>query len=482
MFDKIFYANSLPYSHNSQEHRKLYNNIAYSTDIDSVCPMVLRALLKDRISKEIQDGQTSTPPFSYYDTRINVRTNGELVCRYSDYVAGENEIAFIGVSNYTKAILDQFAEELSKFENYTELKRVREFFKTVDTICFIDVKNKFAIVIYDASNIRNSRVVLQGIPAYLPWYFQECPPDEDEMRLLKSLSKSSSEEFEAAIEVLAKRHNLRNSFLEIAMTDFEKKYMQAKEDSVKREIRSLKDRLDSYYSEITVLSKQLRDKQWYLIGCQNAQQGIICNGLEYLQHNENVLFADSTGGTLYINCKGYLECFDEQIAEEFIDNSESIIYRYSCFSDEVTKKLFKKIFIDKEIKIKMVAKYAIDLENMKINGISRDRYLPEVKDYMPNPHIHFYACLGDYATMMSEAVRQGDLIQCFELCLMSTRSLNFADSTVMESFLQKQLSTHSEMSGKYFELADGTSVDLTTVIKKIKEEIKKEEESNEQND
>lgn len=467
MFSMTFGEGSTPFSYIDRKYDKLFGGIGFHTEVDSVCPSVIRALLMNRV-----EGNSH---FNYSDVRKNMRYSDNIIINNSEYFTGENMIQFTGLTSYTKELMDLVVEKLSACENFTEIKRVREFFKSVDTVCFIDTKNRYSLVVYDGRNIANQRCILQGIPAYLPWYFKDKPVDEDEMRLLKSLGKSSSDEFIEAINVIGDKYNISGEYLALAMEGFEAQYMRAKQADSERKISNYEDRIKRLMNEISDCSKAIRDEQWFLVGCKQAQQGVVSQGLDYLKHSDNIKFDKVSGNTAYIWCKGYLECYDEQMVEEFIDNEYSIIYEYSHFSSEVTKRLFKKIFIDKEVKIKVCAPYGVSLENMNVVGDSNRMTPPMLRGYLQNPHIYYYACLGDYATMMHESLRGGDLIGTFELCLMSTRSLNFADSTVMERFMSNVLTTSND--NKFFELADGTSTDVTGMIKLIKEEI-----NNEQND
>lgn len=466
MFSNTYGEGSNPFSCLDAKYDKLYNGIGYGSAIDSICPSVMRALLMNRA------GNCS---FTYNDVRDSLRYSDDIIINNAQYFSGENRIQFLGLVRYTKEIMDLIVEKLSACEDLVEIKRVREFFKSVDTVCFINTKLKFSVVVYDGRMIGYQRCILQGIPAYLPWYFKDNPVNEDEMKLLKSLGNNTSDKFFEAIYAIADKMNISGEYLAIAMADFETEYMKQKQNSSERKIRQLQDKIDELMSKLSEYSKGIREEQWNLIGCKQAQKGISSQGLDYLRRSNDIRLDRVSDDQAYIWCKGYLECYDEQMVEEFIDNEYSIIYEHSNFSPEVTRRLFTKIFIDKEVKIKVCASYGVSLNEMRVYGYMNRTNPIYLQDYLQNPHIYYYACLGDYSRMMYQSLSDGDLVGTFELCLMSTRSLNFADTTVMEKFLGECLSIHNDR--KFLELADGTSVDVVTMIKKIKEEI-----SNEQND
>ena len=67
--------------------------------------------------------------------------------------------------------------------------------------------------------------------------------------------------------------------------------------------------------------------------------------------------------------------------------------------------------------------------------------------------------------MMVDALKAGDTIQCLSLCGMSVRSLNFADSTVMEEFTTRITRTNK----RAFEL-NGNSYTLNEVLEELRKE------------
>ena len=182
-----------------------------------------------------------------------------------------------------------------------------------------------------------------------------------------------------------------------------------------------------------------------------------------------------------------MEYFEEDIVESVLENKRSFIYSYSDYSDYGISKedmglLIKKVFLDKEIKLRVCAAYQLDISSdvhtRTIGSVTDDdTRLSKFGTYVPNPHIERYSCMGDYQYVVNECLSDGDYIQALEQCVASAISLNFADSTVMEFFMEKLYRRNSRNYNiKAFELPTGEIVDPKDAIKWIHENDKAYEE------
>ena len=450
--------------------------------------MTLRALL---INKELLPGFE----WAIRSKRVDTSNPCYDVCgNFPFSFSGEdakNKLVFIEVySSSINEVFDGLSDNFSEYvkENYgktfSEVKKIRLFFKkTMNVLCFIDPENKTSIVLFERRGIDCFHYMQLGIPTYIPWYFclrdsegnPVCNDDgsekldlsEIESRLVKTLRERDSAPYLAVLEEMAILYKLDERRIEAALGDFEKQWAISARQQVSNEILNCVNQIKSYEREISELLTKKRDKDLMLIGIEHKINSTSCKTLEYFKTNKALKLVSSESGTLRFDCVGYLEVFDEEVAEEFVNNDESILYEYSNLNDSDTEKFFNAIFVDKTIRIKTCAQYVLNLNRNRVEGISDATYSSNLVDnYYPNPHIHLYSCLGDYSRMMCEALESEDIITCFELCQMSARSLNFSDSTVMEKFVKKITS----MTKNVFELPDGSLVNTRGVLKYVKEE------------
>ena len=110
------------------------------------------------------------------------------------------------------------------------------------------------------------------------------------------------------------------------------------------------------------------------------------------------------------------------------------------------------IFIDQVLKLRFCCAYRIRLGE-RVEGLRNYNYNESYETYIPNPHIDRYSCLGNYERTMNERLADNDAIGAIEQCISSCKSLNFADSTVMEVFMERMCGRNGYRHNKCIELA-----------------------------
>ncbi len=88
---------------------------------------------------------------------------------------------------------------------------------------------------------------------------------------------------------------------------------------------------------------------------------------------------------------------------------------------------------------------------------------------MPNTHIDRYACLGNYNTEINRMLQNGNYIGAIEQCVASCKSLNWADITVMRTFMETMWG-NSVYSNRCIELPDGRVVNPADAIHWLEEQ------------
>lgn len=410
----------------------------------------------------------------------------------------QNKIFFLevycgNVDEAFKTISDELVGYLKEhfYVDFHEVEKVKTFYKkTMNVLCFINPEKKVSLVIYEKRGVDCHHYMQIGIPTYLPWFF--CLRDEqgnpitnedgstklnlsaEESELLKTLRERDSAPYLSALEKIAEVYNLEEARLEKALGDFEKQWAYAHLDETKRNIEELIRRIKESEIAISGYLTQKREKEMMLSGLNKKIEDTESHTLEYFKTNKALKLVRAESGDIVFDSIGFVENYDEEIAEEFVDNTRSVLYSNSNLDLSDTEKLFRALFVDSTVKLKTIAQYSIDINRNRVEGHSDPSYTPGlVHSYFPNPHIHYYSCLGDYSRMMCEALEKEDIITCLELCQMSTRSLNFADETVMEKFVSRITSNKRD---KIYQLPDGSSANLTEVLKYVSEDVQKESE------
>ena len=164
-------------------------------------------------------------------------------------------------------------------------------------------------------------------------------------------------------------------------------------------------------------------------------------------------------------CAGYLENWDDDKAECTIENLDSFPYEdaHSFGIDpERFRNFLRAIFLERSIRIRVYADYQIDIAG-HVGTTHFDAHDPKLTDYMPNPHIEHYDCLGDYRRRILECLQNGNTLEAFNYCIASSRSLNWSDYTVMSRFVREICGNISDL--RCFELPNGDAVAFEEALK-----------------
>lgn len=377
-----------------------------------------------------------------------------------------------GNSASFKVVERGFTSEYSGFER---IVKVTEFFrKTFYSLCFVNPNTKQVVIFIDNLNIRRMHYLQCAIFAFMPWYFN---PNEgvtaDEMELIQSLRETTPDRYMAAITKIASSYDFRSMHIRNELKGFEttheKRQCVALEQNIASYLRNIRD----YNDQIANILRQKYDAEIRLLGLKDkiaASEGEDSEIMEYFLCNTKLDLEYVNNSDMTFVVKDYLMYFDEDMAKTIIDNNRSYIYRNSRnFDADDVKKLMYAIFIDQTIRLRFCCAYTLRLGE-RVRGLSDYDYNETYSTYMPNPHIDRYSCLGNYERTMNERLRDNDAIGAIELCISSCKSLNFSDSTVMETFMARMTGEHGYRHNKCIELPDGSVVDMKGAIAWMKEQ------------
>ena len=467
------------------------NNI----DGDVTFLSTMRALLYDRM------GEGDTVGFDYSSStysKSTVEDSTHSVRTLVNAVAGTAEVPNTlhfhnfknGDGESDEAWMNYIREHfLEIHEGYERVEKVHMFFeKHMDVECFINKELRSCFTFGRNLNIRLIHYFEVGIPVFLSWYFTDGMKPE-EMELVEGLKKRTSDDYLASLNKLIQKYNIEQYRVKRLLDGIEKAVESEKLDQVNREIERSLDNFNDLQERIRNNLKARKDLEVRRAGLMYVieEKGESSDILDYFIANKNLHLCDVSGSCITFVVTGNMEYFEEDIVESVLENKRSFIYSYSDYSDYGISKedmglLIKKVFLDKEIKLRVCAAYQLDISSdvhtRTLSSVTDDdTRLSKFGTYVPNPHIERYSCMGDYQYVVNECLSDGDYIQALEQCVASAISLNFADSTVMEFFMEKLYRRNSRNYNiKAFELPTGEIVDPRDAIKWIHENDKAYEE------
>lgn len=353
------------------------------------------------------------------------------------------------------------------FTDYVEQEDLHVFYmKKFEGLFYSDGKNELIFLSYINSSILHALQMM--IPRYLPSLFSHASLSEDETALLKSLGNKSSYDYERLIEQFASKFNMRDEIIRTRLKGFETAYEREEENRVTQTLAHYRKNYDEHLGQLRAIAKLIQEHLTILSGLQcrlNSSDNNTSELMNYFLCNKKLSIIRVDGASVEFVVRGYADVYDESAVNGYAKNYNSFLYSNisSAVSKEDMEKLYRAVFNDRLYSLCICAAFTLDLKN----GVApRQDYTfpPECKDYLPNPHIQEYGCMGGYSHRIAEYLYNKDYVGAIEQTSVSARNLNFHDSAVMEKFSYSLSCTHV----KCIEDADGNHMSPRAAISRMK--------------
>lgn len=390
------------------------------------------------------------------------------VCQFVEDIKPDNCIRIISVNRHPE-LFDEIENVFSaRYSQFQLVNKISVFYqKSFKVLCFICEDKHSVILFVEDLDLPKWHYLQCAIVAFLPWFFQ--PNDdkkgltEDEIELIKALRLKSAKKYETYLTKIAEDMNVNEIWTRSLLSNFESDILNRKKESLIVQIKDNNSRITRYNHEIMSIISTNNTLNETLSGINlKLKDGSESEIMEYFLYNDNLLLADVEGQSIYFIAKGYCEYYDEDVATSMINNKYADIYDYAADYDwdvADAKALLKAIFIDQKIHIRFCAAYRLHTE-AGVSGLKGWDFPKQCEHYMPNPHIDEYACLGQYNMAINDCLVNNDYIGAIAQCIASCKSLNFADSAVMDKFAEIFFSS----KGQFLELPDGAMASVGEAI------------------
>ena len=456
----------------------------YGSDVSLIA--TLRALIAPRMP-EGDSIVVNISGFSYSKDQIDregYRSALPNIARYiNPYEAGrlyitnltgydeDNEECF---KVLREQFINQFGSEWKLLDDVTNLYK-----KSFNVMCFVNPESKNTAIFVGAMNNRKFHYLQCAILGMVPWYFDKEKGISDlERNLIYSLREKTPDTYLELINEIAKQYDFETQRLRRLLGGIESRIEKKELDNLMERITSWNDRIRGLNDEIGSCLRDINDANIRVLGLRMSIENKKEESeiFQYFLCNKHLYLENVQENYIYFDVKDYLTFFDEDLVKRVLDNDCSYAYsyiRYAGISKEEMKQTMAAIFIDQEIKIKTCASYRFDMRG-NVRAQSNHSFPQDFHGYMPNIHINNYSCMGGYERVINNCLRESNYIGAFEQCVASCKSLNWGDSTVMDTFFK----TVCQSTAKYYELPDGTCVSFKDAVKWVKEqnEPQKEEE------
>lgn len=362
------------------------------------------------------------------------------------------------------------------YNNYEEAEVVEGFFaKSFPMLCFFAREIHSTIVLVQRLDNRKLHYLQTALLVMMPWYHGSRESvSEDELALVMSLKDTSSAEYKRCLNKLIKQYDLREAKIRRLLTGFETSIDKARKAEVEHTIASVDSEIRRYEDAIADRMRQRNESLITLMGLENKiadTEGKDSELMGYILRNHRISLHGVYRNSVTIAASDYIEYYDEDMVERGIDNRRGPVFTRaeSLEAREDMAELMTKIFVDKQLRLRVSAAYQITAGE-RVDGQSGYEEEGMYDDCMPNPHIFEYACLGNYRQILDQLIRNNDYIGIVDQCLASVRSLNWGDSSVMNRFADYMYDDQY----RCIELPDGSVVYPSEAIAWIKSEHERE--------
>lgn len=351
---------------------------------------------------------------------------------------------------------------IAQHPGYTRVDKVTDFYCRVFPVqCYINPAIKSSVVFTFGLNIPRMHYLQCGVFAYLPWYFNPADgASDDEMALIESLRQRTPNEYQRLIGVFADKYNLREIGIRTLLDGFEAKYERVEIERITDMIRDNINQIDSLNQRISEVLRAKRDLEIRLLGLQSKMEGAgESEIMSFFLNHDNLTLGNVTDDKLYFTVRAPLQYWDEDIAESLLSNPSSFFYAPNgrkcdnIIPHDDMRRLLSAVFIDYRVKINFCATYEFSLMG-NVRGLSHNQY-DGCEGYAPNPHIHFYSCMGDYTRYVNQFLRDNDYIGAITQCIASCQSLNLGDYAVLKEFMKLIYGLDGQVSPRCFVMPDG---------------------------
>lgn len=335
--------------------------------------------------------------------------------------------------------------------------------------CYIKRASKTTLVFCQKAGYEAWHYLQVSIPVFLPWCFEgENRLTEWEVGFLQSLCKPTADEYLEKVEFFCRHTDFHNLYVTKALSRYKGCGYENLIKAEKEEIKRIDDDIKAFQEHIALRIYD-RDKICMrLLGLEEKKKEDKSNEeiTEYFLSNKSLDLISVTDDIITFVAKGTFEFFDRDVAERIISNPSSVIY-YTDMPHDDLELIMREVFLSERIKIQTCAEFTFSIANIRPCRGQKPRF-EDYSCYMPNPHIEDFGCMGSYVQTIVEMLINGNYVGAIEQCLMSTKSLNFADTTVLQKFVWRLSYGTYQRYEPIFLLPDGKHVKMEEAIEWLK--------------
>lgn len=356
---------------------------------------------------------------------------------------------------------------------------------------FLNHERKCVLIFVERLDMKRWHLLQSLLPRYFPWYVEENPFNEEEVSLLRSLTRRYAPEYEERIEEFAKKFDFRTQAVRNALRGFETRFEQDRLVNVRNQIRSMNNNIENLHQQFANYYQQLADLTTQELGLiEKINRGGNDEDSEFLEYflcNKSLNIVSVSGSEIEFIVTTVISSFDPDLFESTINKvGQSFFYRHYQtghryenreMTDERIRRLMIAIFQDEIMKLRVCAAYRLDFGHGNYRGLKNYTYPADIlRDHTPNQHIQYYACLGNNEPHIRKAMLSRDYVAAVSNCCASATNINLTEANTGTFFMEKICANNV---GRIIQMPDGTTATPLDAVKWLEEQDatqKKEEE------
>lgn len=470
----------------SKKYDDLFPSIKYNDSDDNVLLTVARYVLnenrmntfryngKQSVMQILDYSEEGTADYIKYDREgvigdkdciMNTMSNGIICISYTD------ESAFNKVFEIMKSLRVPLSEI-----GWEIIDDVSAYVGSKSALVIQNKARCADVVMLNGKNRWNAlHLCASAISRLFPWAFEAEPLTETEVATLKLIYENKWNEFKKAMDDVVKSGDFYKKIIEAKLKDFASNSLNRRIEDLKDNIRRENNKIDEWYRKIRDADGRIEEMNDQLtvyvnkiIQGDNDSAGMI----EYLSSNRSLTLLERDGDVICLAAVTYLTEFDEDAFASYVRDKKdkrNYVYRYSPYNVELTKKLYRSIWEEQRWMVRTFSGWNLS-SGFYATPDSELRIPDEIKkNRIPQPHIWHYTCVGNYRKTFEDCQKKHDYIGAMTTIISSSSSLNWTDSTVVESFMSD---FWNDESGSFLEDKDGNLYTVKEVVDILKEEMK----------
>ena len=383
-----------------------------------------------------------------------------------DREIGQNRLFLFTADKFTSSMPDDMDSIIAEW-HYRRVADMSAFVKNrlkQDVFIWQNTEKNGTIILCRTLDYSLYHFLQAMITRYFPTMFnQSNPPSEQDFRIMKALTADGASPYKEAIASAFSCIDFRESNIKFILDGFYRKSTDERLAEANRSLIGIETDLSNTMQRYRNLMKNRDDALTIIKGLENAEYGSENELIEMIIRNKEITLegVSDDGDSISMLIHGYLDVFDPDDAQRYLDNDNSTLLSMYNVANPVfekkedRRKLLRAIFsAEPKIKCRTVAAVSVG----RHEGIERTFQISgnDLSEHgaIPNPHINTHNCFGQNFYVVADMMKEERWCDAVAIAVTCVHSINVTESASTRPFLQMLFETDC----KCLELPSGECV------------------------